>query len=178
MLALLSVLLGCRTLDDVPLQVGALCDVPREATVVRVLDGDTIQVDSCEGDTIRFLGVSAPEVIHDVADACTSGTPGPADEEQCFGPEARTALSELLTGKVVRLEFDTRCTDIHERMLAYVYLPGGEVNGEDLLVNEWLIRNGYAEVYEAFDDILLAEVLYTAEYAAKGSNAGLWAACE
>ncbi len=180
MFPLLYALLGCRTLDDVPLQVGNLCDVPREATVVRVLDGDTLQLRSCDGETIRFLGVSAPEVVHDVADACVSdpGSGDVAERDECYGPEAREALTELLVGQAVRIEFDTTCTDRYQRTLAYVYLPGMGLEGQDLFVNEWILRNGYGRVYEAFDDILLREVLYTAQYAAQSSNAGLWAVCE
>jgi micrococcal nuclease len=177
-LPLLAVL-GCYSLDDVPLFAGAHCDLPREATVVRVLDGDTLQLDSCEGETVRLLGVSAPEVVHDVADACVSDPGADAGErDDCFGPEARAAMADLLVGQTVRLEFDATCADRYGRTLAYVYLPGAGAGGSDLFVNQWVILKGYARVYEDFDDILQRDVLYTAQYAAESASAGLWGTCE
>jgi micrococcal nuclease len=172
----LLALLGCHTLDDVPLLAAAHCKPPEEHTVVRVLDGDTIQLDDCEGIEVRMLGVSAPEVVHDVPDACIPDPgAGVGEEDQCFGPEARAWLDDLLTGKQVRISYDETCTDRYGRTLAYVYLPGED---GDLFVNEAIVRQGYAEVYEAFDDILLADVLYSAQDAAQAERAGKWAVCE
>jgi micrococcal nuclease len=191
MFAPLLALVACYSLDDVPIQVGGHCKPPEIHTVVRVLDGDTVQLDSCSGPEVRLLGVSAPEVVHDVADACVTD---PSDDstarDDCYGPEARAYLDELLTGRTVRIEYDETCTDRYQRELGYVYLlaEGAVDTGDeeadtaaretDLFVNLELIRRGYARVYEEFDDIRQAEVLYTAQYAAQASSAGLWGVCE
>lgn len=180
MIAPLLALFACYSLDEVPILVGAHCAQPREATVIRVLDGDTLQLDSCEGETVRLLGVSAPEVAHDVADVCVSD-PGDGDGQfdECYGPQSRTFLGDLLVGKTVRLEFDATCADRYGRTLAYVYLPAAEAGtDEDVFVNERILLLGYGKVYEEFDDILQAPVLYTAEYAAASASAGLWGVCE
>jgi micrococcal nuclease len=190
MLAPLLALVACYALDDVPLQVGGHCKPPEVHTVVRVLDGDTIQLDSCDGPEIRFLGVSAPEVVHDVPDACVSNpSDSPDARDDCYGPEARAYLDGLLTGQTVRIEYDETCTDRYGRELGYVYLVTATTNDtgddaavasseSDLFVNLDLIRRGYARVYTDFDDIRQADVLYTAEYAAQASSAGLWGVCE
>lgn len=190
MLAPLLALVACYALDDVPLQVGGHCKPPEVHTVVRVLDGDTIQLDSCDGPEIRFLGVSAPEVVHNVPDACVSNpSDSPDARDDCYGPEARAYLDALLVGQTVRIEYDETCTDRYGRELGYVYLvtatmtdTGDDVaftsSESDLFVNLDLIRRGYARVYADFDDIRQAEVLYTAEYAAQASSAGLWGVCE
>ncbi len=190
MLAPLLALVACYALDDVPLQVGGHCKPPEVHTVVRVLDGDTIQLDSCSGPEIRFLGVSAPEVVHNVADTCVANPSDSSDaRDDCYGPEARAYLSELLIGKTVRVEYDETCTDRYGRELGYVYLvtatatdtgtgAASVASDSDLFVNLDLIRRGYARVYADFDDIRQADVLYTAEYAAQASSAGLWGVCE
>jgi endonuclease YncB( thermonuclease family) len=47
-----------------------------------------------------------------------------------------------------------------------------------VLINEEIIRAGAARVYEEFDDIKLAPVLYDAEAVAQRGEAGLWGVCE
>lgn len=131
-----------------------------------VLNGNTLLLDSDE--VVMVLGTNAPEV---------------GGSQECFGPEARDALSELLVGKPVRLEFDAMCTDRYGRTLAYVYLTRHALAEEgpslqsELFVNAWLLRNGYGRWYEAFDDIRLASELQSAEEQARRAEVGLWDSC-
>ncbi|MFX0539295.1 thermonuclease family protein [Ornithinimicrobium sp. Y1847] len=95
------------------------------ATVVKVVDGDTIDV-AYGGDThrVRLLNVDAPETKH----------PGKAVE--CLGREATRFLEERLSpGVRVRLEFDTELTDRYSRTLAGVF-------DGDVLINAEIARAG------------------------------------
>lgn len=95
------------------------------ATVVRVIDGDTIDVryDDAEH-RVRLLNIDTPETKH----------PGKAVE--CLGPEATRYLEELLEpGDVVRLEYDVERYDRYDRELAGVF-------EDDVLINAEIARRG------------------------------------
>ncbi|SOC52354.1 excalibur calcium-binding domain-containing protein [Ornithinimicrobium cerasi] len=95
------------------------------ATVVRVIDGDTIEVryDRTEH-TVRLLNIDTPETKH----------PGKAVE--CLGPEATRYLQDqLMPGDVVRLEYDVERYDRYDRERAGVFEG-------DVLVNAEIARRG------------------------------------
>jgi micrococcal nuclease len=184
--AALIVLPACHRLADLPIlpvQDATVCAADREEPVQCVLDGDTIGVQgseadgadpegapSCATESVRLLGVDAPEVAHD---------PDPAD---CYGDEAAAYLSNLVSNATVRLEFDSECYDTYRRSLAYVYLvpdPGDDDTGsaDEVFVNEDLIVRGYATFYEEFSDIRQADRLRAAQSSAQDAGNGLWSAC-
>ena len=80
-----------------------------EATVVRVIDGDTIEVE-IDGTSyrVRYIGIDTPETVH------------PQKPVECFGKEASEKNRELVEGKRVRLEKDVSDTDKYGRLLRYV----------------------------------------------------------
>jgi micrococcal nuclease len=132
------------------------------ATVVRVIDGDTIVL-SIAGleEHVRLIGIDTPE------------TKKPDHPVECFGPEASARTSELLPpGTPVRLERDVEARDRFDRLLAYVYrLP------DDLFVERSLLEDGYAApLTVAPNDAHRAE-LEAASAGARRRGAGLWAAC-
>ena len=96
------------------------------ATVVRVIDGDTIEVD-LDGwrYTVRYIGINTPE------------TNRPSRGVEFYGPEASARNRELVEGKTVRMEFDVSSTDRFDRLLGYVYV-------DDEMVNATLISEGCA----------------------------------
>jgi len=95
-----------------------------KAKVIKVIDGDTIKI---EGDkVIRYIGINAPETVH------------PSKPVQCYGKEASDKNRELVEGKEVKLEKDVSETDKYGRLLRYIWL-------DDMLVNEYLVREGYAQ---------------------------------
>jgi micrococcal nuclease len=167
---------GCKSLDDVPIAAGYHCAEDRLEEVAYVHDGDTFNVG--DGDeAVRLLGVDAPEVASSVT------------EEECGGPEAAAWLALRLAGQQVELHFDVECTssDPGHRTLAYAFLadedgdikePSDEGGDYYSFLNEEIIRLGYARVYEEFDDIRLAPVLYAAEAAARREGNGIWGTCE
>jgi micrococcal nuclease len=102
--------------------------------VESVIDGDTLALAS--GARVRLIGVDAPE---------TRFSPRSDGKDQ---PQARDALAfaeQAVEGRRVRLEFDKERTDKYGRILAYVWYLDRE-NGEELLLNEELIRAGLARV--------------------------------
>jgi micrococcal nuclease len=128
----------------------------REATVERVVDGDTIVL---PGEVkIRYLLVNAPET--------TSG------HDDCYGTNASQFNTDLVLGKTVQLDYDTACQDAFGRTLAYV-----SVDGQD--VNRLLIERGYACVLHippGGDD--RADEFKALEVAARTGKRGLWGACD
>lgn len=144
---------------------GTQCAPDRIETVDCVLDGDTVQVGSCGGESIRLLGINAPEIAHE------------GNAAECWGPEAGAWLADLLLGQEITLRFDEVCLDKYGRTLAYIYLTDPET-GDMSLVNETSVREGQSVVYEDFDNIKLANVLYAAQDVAQRESVGLWGECE
>jgi micrococcal nuclease len=88
----------------------------QEATVVRVVDGDTIVVRYDDADhRVRLLNIDAPESVD------------PRKPVECLGPEASAYLKKLLpVGTEVELKTDKVKVDKYDRELAAVFV--GDVN--------------------------------------------------
>ncbi len=114
--------------------------------VTRVIDGDTIELES--GQRVRYIGLNAPESVD------------PRKPVQCFGQEAVKKNKELVEGKKVRLEKDVSETDKYRRLLRYVYL-------EDTFINDYLIRQGYAYASSYPPDVKYQERFKEAEEEAR-----------
>jgi micrococcal nuclease len=129
---------------------------PREATVDRVIDGDTIIVSG--GIKIRYLLANAPET--------TDG------HDDCFGANAARFNTDLVLGKTVQLAYDAACQDMFGRTLAYV-----SVGGQD--VNRLLVERGYACVLHIPPDGDARAAEFEAlEADARAARRGLWGACD
>jgi len=126
--------------------------------VVRVIDGDTIEV-CCiawKWESIRYIGINTPETHH------------PTKGVEAYGKEAAGANSRLVSGKTVRLEFDVRQRDRHGRLLAYVYLEDGT------FVNAWLVEQGYAQVMTVPPNVKYQELFLKLQQEARTASRGLW----
>jgi len=124
--------------------------------VVNVVDGDTIKIDfNGEIKTVRFIGIDTPEVNH------------PSEPVQCYGVEASLKTKEILEGKEVRLEQDVSETDRYGRILAYIWL-------NDVLINEKVVKEGYAFSSSYPPDVKYQDVLDLAETYARENKLGLW----
>jgi len=130
------------------------------ATVVRTLDGDTIEVRFASGDTdtIRILGIDTPETHH------------PTKPIECYGPEAAAYTRRRLLGRAVELESDVESHDIYDRRLAYVTIDGERFDDE-------LLRLGYARLLVIPPNELHARAMLDAELEARRAERGLWGAC-
>lgn len=125
-------------------------------TVARVIDGDTIELET--GQKVRYIGIDTPETV------------APNKPDGCFGKDAANKNRELVEGKQVRLEKDVNDTDRYGRLLRYVYV-------DDIFVNEYLVRQGYAFAVSYPPDISKQEILREAENEAKTHLRGLWSSC-
>jgi micrococcal nuclease len=125
------------------------------ATVTRVVDGDTVEISrSAEGlSTVRLIGVDTPE---------THGVTQP------YGPEASDFTRQHLEGKEVSLELDVEKVDPYGRLLAYVYLPDGQ------MFNETLVEEGYAQVATFPPNVMYQDRFLKAQREARAANRGLW----
>lgn len=127
-----------------------------DAQVIQVLDGDTIEVDiGGQAFKVRYIGINCPETNH------------PEKGLEPFGPEADVKNAELVEGQTVRLEKDVSETDKYGRLLRYVWVG-------DTMINEVLVREGYARSSAYPPDVKHQELLDQCEQEARDSNRGLW----
>lgn len=131
--------------------------LPSEARVVAVFDGDTVLLDT--GQSLRYLGIDAPEVGH---------AKTPAD---CYANEARDANSKLVLHKKIRIEYDKSTSDAHGRILGDVFLPGGRSVGAELL------RTGCAVVFGKEDAFRRRGEFMAYQKEAIDGRRGMWGAC-
>ncbi len=126
--------------------------------VVRVIDGDTIQVCCVFGDrvTVRYVGVDTPEIHH------------PMKGVERYGKEASEANRKLVDGKTVRMEFDVQQFDKYGRILAYLYLEDGT------FVNAWLVEHGFAQVMTVPPNVKHQELFLKLQREAREAERGLW----
>lgn len=117
--------------------------------VGRVVDGDTF---FCrDGRRVRLIGVDSPE-----------------RKQGAVAVAARKALARMLpTATPVRLQHDVRLTDRYGRLLAYAWVG-------TVLVNEAMVRNGWAVLYTVPPNVMYAERLRRAQDEARARRAGLW----
>jgi len=130
--------------------------------VTQVVDGDTLklEIDGRE-ETVRLVGIDTPESVD------------PRKPVQCFAVEASNKLKELVSGKNVLFEYDTKQghTDKYGRLLLYIWLP--QSDGSKLFINEYMIKEGYAYAYRQIESEYLNEFIDFEEQARVG-NKGLW----
>lgn len=123
----------CLLLGLVPGNAGAGCDLdPRkmrgaawqQAAVRRVLDGDTLELDS--GERVRMVGINAPETAK-------YGKPGDP-----LGQGARARLQALATpGDILFFHRDRTPQDRYGRLLLHPYLTDGRNLTAQLLQEGW-----------------------------------------
>jgi micrococcal nuclease len=126
------------------------------AEVTRVYDGDTIEaVVSGRRQKIRYIGIDSPEM---------------SDSREAVLEMARVATEanrRLVDGRTVRLEYDVQTRDTYGRLLAYVWIG-------DTLVNELLVREGYAAARSFPPNVRYQERLRAAQKEAQDAGRRLW----
>jgi micrococcal nuclease len=127
--------------------------------VSKIVDGDTFWIINANGqeEKIRLIGVDAPE-------SRKSGK----KEIGYYGKESKAYVTQLLTGKKVRLEYDVSKYDRYKRTLAYVYLENGT------FLNAFLIKNGYASVMTVPPNVKYADLFVQLQKEARDKKKGLW----
>lgn len=128
---------------------------PRPPRVARVIDGDTLELDS--GATVRLVQIDAPE-----------------RKGECYGRKAGTVLRQLLPhGSKVRVVRDPKLDNVdrYGRLLRYIFT--GKTN-----INLALVQRGAASVwfFEGDRGRYAAKLLAAAE-SARADGKGAWGAC-
>lgn len=135
------------------------------ADLISVTDGDTIQV-WVDGrrERVRLVGIDTHE------------TGGPYVEMECYGPEASRFLQRLMSIDAdLYLEQDQEDRDRYGRLLRWVWADFG--SGEVYLLNESLVRAGYAERYRNTPNRRYVDEVIAAEAFAQRHQLGLWGLC-
>lgn len=140
------------------------------ATVTRVVDGDTINVQTASSsDTVRLIGVDTPEIEWPSEDNSLDRPKA----EGCYALEAREYLQEAVKGRQVQLQSDSiqPLRDTYDRRLAYVFV-------DNELINQNLISEGYGKELTVNDGYEKQASFKDAENSAREQQRGLWGNCD
>jgi len=127
--------------------------VSKDYVVRKVIDGDTIQLDT--GETVKYLGIEAPRLKTKEGGA------------EFYAKEALKYNKRLVFMKKVRLEFDHDKKDPQGRLLAYVFI-------KNLFVNAELVKLGYARASVKAPNVKYQKILTNLEKKAVEGEKGLW----
>jgi micrococcal nuclease len=146
---LLLTLFGCAKYQELEEKLPFVFPNYVRCNVVKVIDGDKFdcQLTNVQIETVKMIGVQIPVSFKESA--------------------VRFTRSELHRGLPVRLEPDQLTTD-GVNLLAYVYLPGGQ------MLNSLLIEQGYAEYSGEPPNVKYEKFFLRLENEAKETGKGLW----
>ena len=132
------------------LPMSALSLESASATVIRVIDGDTmIMMVDGKKEWVDLLAVDAVEGI------------------QPWGYIATGALKMLVEGKELRIEFDEQPRNPDGRMWGYVWVG-------DTMINQEMVLNGYALWDFWPPNIRYDEKFLNAEFEGRNNGKGIW----
>ncbi len=136
------------------------------ATVLEVVDGDTVDVEiGGRTERVRLIGIDTPE------------TEKPNTPVECWGPEASAFTTSLLAvGAEVRIERDLVGRDDYGRLLGYVHVVD-ETDTAGTFVNLEIVERGFARPLTIEPNSTYARDFADAARRAERADLGLWAAC-
>ncbi len=136
----------------------------QKVKVLRVIDGDTIEI---EGNIkLRYIGINTPE-LHD-----------PKRPIECFGQVASDENKKLVEGKEIFIQRDVSETDKYKRLLRYVWVGDPSASsGQVIFVNDYLVRQGFAQVSTFPPDVKYIPQFLEAQTEAQENVRGLWKDC-
>lgn len=114
--------------------------------VVKVIDGDTVDILTNKKIRVRLLDIDAPE------------------RRQAYGNASRKYLASLIAGKTVYVKENKK--DIYQRTLGVIYLK--QVN-----INAKMVENGFAWAYR-FKGVASNKNMEKLELKARQNKKGLW----
>lgn len=129
------------------------CKYVREA-----VDGDTARL--ADGRLVRYIGIDTPETRKKINNVWK-------EDFQPWAGEAKAFNRSLTEGKCVEIETDAEPVDKYGRILGYVFIDGK-------LVNEELLKQGYAVLYTRPPNIRYSQRFITAQKYARENKKGLW----
>jgi len=122
-----------------------------KATVIRVIDGDTIEVRIGQGSPVRvrIIGYDSPE------------------KDEPFGDTATKFLKALLEGRDVLLESDVQALDRYGRRLYHVWLP-------QVLVGELMLLSGLGQLMTIPPNVRHSDFYQRVQTQARSVGLGIW----
>lgn len=158
--ALALLLTGCQQLPQDP--TSATTPVARvapgamgTATVVRVIDGDTVVLGGGLG-RARLIGIDTPEIHGQV---------------ECFGNEATEFANAVLAGRTVRYTVGAEPRDRYGRLLVYLKTRDGRS------FNELVLSRGYGRPLAIRPNTRYAGRYRKLADQARDAKSGRWGAC-
>jgi micrococcal nuclease len=141
------------------------------ATIVKIIDGDTYKINyNGKTESVRLIGIDTPESRANQKakrDAKKSGES--LKQITALGKQATQYVKSIINpGDEVKIELDVQERDKYGRILGYVYLKNGT------LLNEKIIRDGYAQVMTVPPNVKYQEKFLAAQQEARNNNRGLW----
>jgi len=127
-----------------------------EGIVVAVLDGETFTM--ADQRQVRLINAAS---VRPFLMAGQNGDPALAEA-------AKAALTKLVAGKTIILRYGGRPKDRYGRVLAQVYLAGGQ------WVQGAMVSQGHARVYSYRDNHACVQELLSREIQARKAKRGLW----
>ena len=159
-LSLLALLLGV-----------SMVNAYNAATVVRVVDGDTLKIEmNGHEEAVRLIGIDTPESkINKKAKKDAVKTNHDIETITAMGREAARYVRTLIRkGDTVSIEFDVQKRDKYNRLLVYAYLSDGK------MLNEEIIKAGYANVMTYPPNVKYQERFVKAYREARDTKRGLY----
>lgn len=130
-----------------------------EVEFFRCVDGDTARfIRDKKEIKVRFLGIDSPEIEK------------PNQEAEAYGNSAKNyTCNRLKRANKIYLEYDSESDklDKYDRVLAYVFV-------DDKLLEEGIVKNGYANVKYINKKYKYYDVLVNAEESAKINKKGIY----
>lgn len=142
------------------------------ATVIRVIDGDTFSCSLDNGleERVRLLGIDTPESRrNEKVERDSLKTGASLDTLIALGKKSSNYTKSLLPkGTQIQLETDVQIRDRYGRLLAYVYLPDGQ------MLNALLVKEGYAQLMSIPPNVRYQDQFLSLQKEARENQRGLW----
>lgn len=127
-----------------------------DATVTRIIDGDTIEVMmNGKEEQIRVLLIDTPETKH------------PNKPVEKFGPEASAYAEKVLLGKEIQVQEGIEERDRYGRLLAYIWVG-------DTTYQEMILAEGLAVTAYLYNDLTMLDEFHEAQDIARNQKIGVW----
>lgn len=144
---------------------------PLQATIIRWIDGDTVRARlDARVVRIRLIGIDTPEIsVGERAARQAAELNRDVATIVALGRVAKAAAERLAPpGTRVRVELDVQAYDRYARLLAYLWTDDGR------MVNEELVRQGYAMVLTIPPNVKYVDRFLWAQREARAASRGLW----
>ena len=136
------------------------------------MDGDTLKAKNGvqQEESIRLIGIDTPESkANKKAKKDAERSNSDVKTITAMGKESAKFTATLVKpGDEIRIEFDVRPRDRYGRLLGYVYLSSGK------MLNEEIIKAGYASVLTYPPNVKFQESFLNAYKKAREDKKGLW----